>query len=154
MYDFPVNQGSNTNGAEPTAGLVADPEHNLYGTTVQGGSPANHGVVFELTPYLVKVGRTFEKRWAETPLCAFGSVPNDGELPSALTLDKSGNLYGTTEEGGLNYYGTAFELAAGPTVPWTEYILYNFCDTSTSSQQCTDGQFPSSGVVLDNANNV
>ncbi len=35
----------------------------------------------------------------------------DGELPLAgLTMDKSGNLYGTTSEGGAGGGGTVFEL--------------------------------------------
>jgi hypothetical protein len=152
LYDFPLNQGSNTTGAVPTVGLAVDTAHNLYGTTSQGGAH-NAGVVFELTPVRIRVGRTYVTVWDQTTLHDFDSTA-DGSQPSALTLDKSGNLYGTTEEGGLNGYGAAFELALGSSVPWTEYILYYFCSTSTASQQCTDGQFPSSGVVLDNANNL
>lgn len=152
LHDFTANDGSNTDGAVPGAGLTVDTTHNLFGTTTQGGTH-NAGVVYELTPVRVRIGRTYVTVWEQTTLHDFDRTADGGE-PSALTLDKSGNLYGTTGEGGLNQYGAAFELAIGPTVPWTEYILYNFCNTSTVSQQCTDGQFPSSGVVLDNANNV
>jgi len=43
-------------------------------------------------------------------LYTFGSVSQDGGLPSAsMLLDKAGNLYGTTYYGGLGY-GTVFKL--------------------------------------------
>jgi uncharacterized repeat protein (TIGR03803 family) len=39
-----------SDGCGPSAGLVADPAGNLYGTTLQGGGSNNAGVVFEITP--------------------------------------------------------------------------------------------------------
>ncbi|HEY2446670.1 MAG TPA: choice-of-anchor tandem repeat GloVer-containing protein, partial [Rhizomicrobium sp.] len=38
-----------SNGANPTAGLVADGAGNLYGTTSDGGA-YGYGTVFEVTP--------------------------------------------------------------------------------------------------------
>ncbi len=46
-------------------------------------------------------------------LHAFCSKPScaDGQMPGAgLIMDASGNLFGTTEEGGANGLGTVFEL--------------------------------------------
>jgi uncharacterized repeat protein (TIGR03803 family) len=157
LHDFTPNQGSNTDGAIPAAGLVVDTHHNLYGTTSQGGTH-NAGVVFELSPLLIKVGKTFEKVWIQATLHDFdNTVDGDGGQPSALTLDKSGNLYGTTEEGGPNYGGTVFELQEDSTPPWNEIPLHSFCDAfaeTCTGADATAGQFPSSGVVLDNADNV
>ena len=39
-----------SNGRAPSAGLMQGLDGNLYGTTMQGGSPDAHGTVFSLTP--------------------------------------------------------------------------------------------------------
>jgi uncharacterized repeat protein (TIGR03803 family) len=93
----------NNDGKYPSAGLVADKAGNLYGTTPAGGK-YDDGAVFEVTP-----------AGAETVLYSFAGG-SDGAFPYAgLTLDKAGNLYGTTEEGGAgttcaNGCGTIFEI--------------------------------------------
>src|SRR5258708_22857241 len=53
----------------------------------------------------------------------------DGFHPrSALVRDQSGNLYGTTADGGANGKGTVFELSSrGP-----DTVLYSFCSRSPS----------------------
>lgn len=146
--DFPLNEGTNTDGAVPISGLAVDTAGNLYGTTSQGGTQ-NSGVVFELTPMIVRVGGIFRKEWTETVLHDFESSV-DGAYPSALILDENRNLYGTTGEDGPNSAGVAFELMAGTTVPWTENILYSFCSLSS----CTDGSYPSSGLTFDTNHNL
>jgi len=94
-------------GSNPAAGLIQDSEGNLYGTTELGGNPANFsgsGTVFKLTP----AGN-------EKVLYTFTGGA-DGAYPlAALVMDKQGNLYGTTEEGGASGfgslgYGTVFKL--------------------------------------------
>jgi hypothetical protein len=45
---YPFTGGSD--GAGPSAGLIADSKGNLFGTTAGGG--AGYGVVFELSPPL------------------------------------------------------------------------------------------------------
>lgn len=148
LYDFPVPTTGGTTGAVPNFGLVADAAGNLYGTTSQGGTH-NNGIAFELTY------DTNTKIWTPTDLHDFYYLV-DGAYPSALILDKSGNLYGTTLENGPNNNaeGVAFELLAGPTAPWTEKILYTFCSVSTVSQNCTDGSYPSSGLTFDTNYNL
>ena len=98
--------------AEPTAsqpgamasiaGLLLDGAGNLYGTTLAGGVH-DEGVVFKLTP---PVGGT---AWAVKVLHSFNGT--NGEGPEArLIADGAGNLFGTTQWGGLSDDGVAFEL--------------------------------------------
>lgn len=90
--------GSPNDGSQPVAGLVADKAGNLYGTTFEGGT-YGYGTVFEVTSTGVeKVLYNFKG----------GS---DGSAPGAnLVIDKDGNLYGTTPEGGAYNSGTVFKL--------------------------------------------
>lgn len=140
-------------GGSPQAGLVFDAQGNLYGTTVYGGTvlcfqnSQGCGTVFELSPQ--------GGSWTETVLYSFctnkgNNVCLDGNLPlSQLTLDSSGNIYGTTEYGGTSVYsvGTVFELSHGAS-GWTETVLYSFCALGRRGR-CPDGGEPQAGVTFD-----
>ena len=89
------------NGAGSIAGLIADASGNLYGTTYFGGS-SDSGTVFEVTA----------GSHALTTLATFTGANGAGPAAS-LIVDASGNLYGTTAEGGATDQGTVFEVAAG-----------------------------------------
>jgi hypothetical protein len=134
------------------AGLLIDPARNLYGTT-QGGGANGQGTIFELQ---------FDQatqEYASTPTTLYsfcsegGAECTDGAQPVAnLLMDASGNLFGTTWEGGTGYStvdqpigagGTIFELAfdaASQQFSPTITTLYSFC--SEGGSQCTDGQAP------------
>jgi hypothetical protein len=76
----------------------------------------------------------------------------DGRDPQAtLVFDSSGNLYSTTTEGGSNCNGygcgTVFELSPSGSGGWTESVLYRF-------QGSSDGNSPSSGLILDKSGNL
>src|SRR6516165_3334251 len=98
-----------TNGACPDAGLIADSSSNLFGTTSQGGAFENaygfftYGTVFEI----VKTASGYAS--SPTTLVSFNGT--DGGSPFAgLIADRSGNLFGTTLEGGAYNDGTVLEI--------------------------------------------
>jgi uncharacterized repeat protein (TIGR03803 family) len=121
----------NLDGGTLDGGVIFDKFGNLYGTTVSGGT-YNSGTVFELS---LSLGS-----WKETVLYNF-SGGTDGGFPSAAPIiDKNGNLFGTTFNGGTNGYGTVFQLtpSAGP---WTETVLYSFTGGD-------EGAFPLSSTLV------
>jgi uncharacterized repeat protein (TIGR03803 family) len=115
-----------TDGFAPNGALAFDPAGNLYGTAEEGGD-SDWGVVFELTPHT-------GGQWTEAVLYSFKGG-TDGKSPDGVIFDATGNLYGTTREGGTSGYGTVFKLTPNSDGTWTESILYNFC----SLTNCTDG---------------
>jgi uncharacterized repeat protein (TIGR03803 family) len=146
-------------GKFPDAGLIMDKSGNLYGNTVDGGAhyianycPSGCGTVFELTPDKARTA------WTETVLHSFGSFCSeagcDGENPFAgLIMDKSGNLYGTTEVGGAYDEGTVFELTPNRArTAWTETVLYSFCTEYYLT--CPGGGEPFAGLIMDASGNL
>ncbi|HTV34548.1 MAG TPA: choice-of-anchor tandem repeat GloVer-containing protein, partial [Methylocella sp.] len=127
-----------SDGINPYAGLIADKEGALYGTTYKGGTGGGYGTVFKLTP--PDKGQT---AWTETVLYSFKGG-SDGINPYAgLIADKDGALYGTTYFGGTGGYGTVFKLtppAKGQTA-WTPAVLYSF--------KGSDGAYPYAGLIAD-----
>jgi uncharacterized repeat protein (TIGR03803 family) len=92
--------------------------------------------------------------WAgetETVLYSFPGGANGFDPSGTLAMDSSGNLYGTTVNGGIsgNGCGTVFELSPAAGGGYTETVLYTFQATST-----TDGCLPYSGVTMDSAGNL
>jgi uncharacterized repeat protein (TIGR03803 family) len=120
-------------GANPVAGLVEDASGNLYGTTSNGGV-SNFGTVFKL-----------DSTGNETVLYSFMGAPADGAAPAAgLILGASGDLYGTTSQGGASSDGTVFQLDT----TGKETILHSFLGAPA------DGANPMAGLVLDAAGNL
>ena len=68
--------------------------------------------------------------WAashESVLHSFNNNGTDGVNPYAgLIADTSGNLYGTTVEGGIHNLGSVFELTPQAGGGWTESVLHSF----------------------------
>jgi len=129
-----------TDGQYPVAGLTRDASGNLYGTTLQGGggklcywgSLTTCGVVFKIDP----AGR-------ETILYAFTGGTTGGRPQAGVTLDSSGNLYGTASLAGVGNNGVVFKL--DPSGQQT--ILYGF-------PAGTDGAEPRAGVAFDSSGNL
>jgi len=139
--------GNGTDGANPQAGLIFDTSGNLYGTTSVGGINScgdySCGMVFELSP-------TTGGDWVETILYNFGGNSEDGYYPyfASLVFDATGNLYGTTGQGGAYGFGTVFELEQKKSGQWTERILHNFGASGR------DGGGLSGTLIFDAAGNL
>jgi uncharacterized repeat protein (TIGR03803 family) len=65
-------------------------------------------------------------------------------------MDAAGDLYGTTNEGGVSNFGAVFKLTPSEN-GWTYTSLYDFCP---SGGPCPDGSFPLSTVVFDSEGNL
>ncbi len=117
-------------GTNPSARLVAHPDGNYYGTTVEGGV-FNFGTVYKMTPdgtVTTLVSLT------GTNGAARGSYPASG-----LTLANDGSLFGTTGNGGAGDYGTIFKVTtAGVFTSMVEF---------TGMSGSTKGSVPN-GLVL------
>jgi uncharacterized repeat protein (TIGR03803 family) len=146
LYSF-CSQTKCADGGIPYAGLAFDAAGDLYGTTSSGGNLncGGCGTVFELTP-------SVSGSWTETSLITFGG-PDGAEPYAGVTLDPSGNVYGTTFQGGDNGSGcgrfgcgTVFELTPGVGGEWTER-LFRFPDEAS-------GIRPKSPITLDSTGNV
>jgi uncharacterized repeat protein (TIGR03803 family) len=104
-------------GAHPEfSPVIFDGAGNLYGTTADGGTNGT-GTVFELSPTA--------KGWNEIILYNFLDGADGGYPWSGVIMDKSGNLYGATAEGGSGNSGAVFELSPSAD-GWTERVIYNF----------------------------
>ncbi|MGH6876547.1 MAG: choice-of-anchor tandem repeat GloVer-containing protein, partial [Rhizomicrobium sp.] len=70
----------------------------------------------------------------------------DGCPTGNLLLDRAGDVYGVTQDGGAGGWGSVFELSySGST--WSQTILYSF-------EGGSDGGAPYSGLVFDKAGNL
>ncbi len=115
-------------------GLVSDSSGNLYGGIHYSG-PFDYSAVYEL----------LNGSSAVTTLATFSSI---GDI-SALTLDGSGNIFGTTNVGGAlndrNSYGNGsiFEIAKGSGTV-----------TTLASFSGTNGYSPVGGITFDGDGNM
>jgi uncharacterized repeat protein (TIGR03803 family) len=119
----------NPSGCYPSGGLALGPSGDLYGTTFGGGNA--NATIFRLAP-------TSGDRWTYSLLYtltisqglhSFLNSHQDGSGPwDKVILDKAGNVYGTTRDGGPEGAagGIVFELTPGSGGDWTENILYGF----------------------------
>jgi uncharacterized repeat protein (TIGR03803 family) len=131
LHSF-CSQSNCTDGAYPAAALVQATNGDLYGTTLEGGAN-NQGTVFKITP-----------SGTLTTLYSFCSPSGcaDGVSPFApLVQATDGDLYGTTDYGGANGYGTVFKITPSGTLT----TLYSFDGTVFTYPhalvQATDGNF-------------
>jgi uncharacterized repeat protein (TIGR03803 family) len=87
-------------GYTPNGTLIFDKYGNLYGTTVNSGTPGGCGAIFEISPsagFLILYDFTINR-------------PDGCNPYGGLVRDTKGNLYGTTANGGTFGKGTLFEL--------------------------------------------
>jgi uncharacterized repeat protein (TIGR03803 family) len=130
LYSF-CSQTGCSDGEYPVGPLAQDAVGNLYGTTSFGGASTYAGTIFKITP-----AGSFSTFYA---FCLQTGCP-DGELPFAgLIQATDGNFYGTTENGGKQSGGTAFEITPAGALT----TLYDFC----SRTNCTDGGNPRAPLI-------
>ena len=148
LFNFNAG-GTGATGAFPHSTLIEDAQGNLYGTTTNAGA-SEVGTVFELSPPATAGGA-----WTEKILWNFGNSTYDGRNPwtwgVGLAVDGNGNLYGTTQNGGMYAEGTAWELSPPATVgdAWTETVIWSFGQPGV-----TDGLDPTSGLTIDKNGNL
>jgi uncharacterized repeat protein (TIGR03803 family) len=130
LYSF----AGGTDGCFPySSGVTIGKKGVLYGTTFSCGANGL-GTVFKLTP-----------SGTETVLHSFPSDGTDGATPlGSLAIDKTGNIFGTTNVGGAHGNGTVFKL----TPAGTETVIHSFAADGI------DGFNPQGGVILDKAGNL
>jgi len=142
LYNFGFEA---SNGSGDVSSLVTDQHGALYGTTQAGGS-MGEGTVFQLAP----PGKG-ETTWKLTVLYSFCQVASciDGKSPVAgLIWAKQPTgvtaLFGTTQGGGSDGWGTVFRLTPpGPgETAWTETVLHSF-------RNGDDGNDPLGRLVAD-----
>jgi uncharacterized repeat protein (TIGR03803 family) len=143
LYRFKWVPGGR-DGQAPYASVVFDGAGNLYGTTA-GGGPDNRcgggcGTVFKLTP-------SKNGHWTESVIHSFKADKNGNASFARVVLDNAGNLYGTTQRGGIGTCqggcGVVFKLAPGSNGHWTYSVLHRFTGP--------DGATPNAGLTFDKA---
>jgi uncharacterized repeat protein (TIGR03803 family) len=124
-----------SNGANPVAGLIADANGDLFGTTIHGGANSD-GTVFEIQNTGTVAAPVYAS--APTTLASFNGT-NGTEPYAGLTMDANGDLFGTTFGGGANSDGTVFEIQNTGTVAAP---VYASAPTTLVSFNGFNGQTP------------
>jgi uncharacterized repeat protein (TIGR03803 family) len=148
-------------GVIPAGGVIFDAHGNLWGTTwapgIQGdrimdragskllgntywgcSDPGCGGTVYKLSPT--------QNGWQETDVYAFTGAADGSSSLADLTMDSSGNLYGTTPYGGGGncQYGCGTVFEVNPT-NGTETVLHSFGGS--------DGAYPMGVLTADASGN-
>jgi hypothetical protein len=136
LHDFPAGPND---GSIPAGTLAIDGRDTLYGGTVLGGT-MNSGAIFRLS-------HGNNREWKETFLYSFFGGNSDGVSPEAgVIMDGSGNLYGTTEEGGGGSQGFGSGIVFKLDRNFRETVLLHFDATSLTT--------PVAPLLLDAAGNL
>ncbi|MGA8835740.1 MAG: choice-of-anchor tandem repeat GloVer-containing protein [Candidatus Sulfotelmatobacter sp.] len=98
IYSFP----GAPDGHAPSAPLSFDSAGNLWSTTSNGGSN-DSGALFELMPQK-------DGGWQESIVYSFLNGSDGGYPSTPLLIDDAGNIWGTTQVGGTDTQGVAFEF--------------------------------------------
>ena len=154
LHNFCTEGGDCTGGAYPYNGnlpMVMLEDGSLIGTAHTGGAQ-DGGVVFKLTPPAAGA----KAKWSYSVLHDFcskgGDDCTDGASPyTNPIMDAKGNLYATTNEGGIDDNGVLYKLVFNKSKgTYTQRTLHKFC----SEPDCADGYSLYAGVVMDGAGNL
>ncbi len=131
-----------SNGGYPQAGLVADANGDLFGTTTGGGANGD-GTVFEI----VNNGSFAAPNYASAPTTLVSFNGSNGDYPQAsLIVDAKGDLFGTTSSGGANGDGAVFEIVNNGSVAAPSYASAPITLVSFNGG---DGQSPEASLIVD-----
>ncbi|MDR3689925.1 MAG: hypothetical protein P4L46_11140, partial [Fimbriimonas sp.] len=154
LHDFggTVTNANGSQGADgymTYAGVTLDSAGNLYGTTSKSG-PYGGGVVWEIT----KAGGYVDLHDFGSTISTAGGPNGPDGMGSygSVTLDGSGNLFGTTVSGGANGIGMIWELTTGG--KYVDRHDFGGSVPTASGGQSRDGQFPYCGVSFDGSGNM
>jgi uncharacterized repeat protein (TIGR03803 family) len=137
LYDFTSDEG------QPGWGVIHGPKGSVFVNASYAsvlGGPC--GSALELDP---KTRGGAPAHDSGTLLHTYVKA-GDGCPTGNLLRDASGNLFGVTQNGGANGWGSVFELTSGNS-GWAETILYSFRGEE-------DGGAPYSELVMDAAGNL
>jgi hypothetical protein len=138
LYSF---DGGSPGGSVPMGGVIFGRGGRLYGSTYNGGI-YGWGTFYE--------AKSGTNGWSESAIQPLGGYTDSGLTPvGQLATDASGNLYGTTESGGIGRAssGTVYKMTPTAQGGWTGTIIYAFSGRA-------DGGVPQASVVVDGAGNV
>jgi uncharacterized repeat protein (TIGR03803 family) len=146
----PLFSFANTNGAWPFAGLVQDSGGAFYGTTYAGGAcygtnyPGIFQGIYSSAAGVAQGAGTVFKLSADGTFKSLYSFTggNDGSNCSGgLLLASDGNLYGTTESGGVYGLGTVFRITSdGTLATLVHFDGYQGANPESTLIQGTDGR--------------
>ncbi len=131
-------------GESPIAPLTLDAAGNLYGVTKVGGHTSTTfssglGTVFKITP-----------QGKFSVLHKFAASGAEGAWPiGPVTLDKAGNIYGTTSVGG-NFITNTCSNGCGVVFKITPKGAFSVLHSFTEA----DGFIPTGNLILDSAGNI
>ena len=112
-------------------GASFDTSGNLYGTCNAGGANSS-GTIWE-----------YSSTGTFSVLYSLTSASDGGSPYAGVTVNSSGNLYGTCETGGAHSGGTLWEISAGGNFT----VLHSFTSAS-------DGATPYADVTFDSGGNI
>jgi uncharacterized repeat protein (TIGR03803 family) len=121
--------GGANDGNYGYSGVIRDRKGNLYGTTMDGGQDSENqgpGILYKLAPSKFTV------------LYRFQGLKDGGHPGAAPLMDASGNLYGTTGDGGDFEKGVVYKL----TPDGTYTVLHSFGGKN-------DGEYGIGRLIMD-----
>jgi uncharacterized repeat protein (TIGR03803 family) len=132
LYSF-TNGPAPYDGANPYAALTQGTNGLLYGVAQSGGTNGL-GTIFDISTNGAFTSLfSFVREKGPHLTNANGAIP---KFPLVLNTN-NGDFYGTAEEGGLNGYGTVFQITHQGTLT----VFYSFSNN-------VDGAYPQAGLLL------
>src|SRR4051812_48095853 len=134
LYNFAGDEG------QPGWGVIHGPRGSLFVTASYAsvlGGPCGSALELDRATALARTAKL------NGTLLHTYVKSGDGCPTGNLLRDASGNLFGVTQDGGVNGWGSVFELTPSGS-GWTQTILYSF-------RGAEDAGAPYSELVMDNA---